>query len=124
MGTGKWDELHPGERSVEEHELLPLPWRRWCPHEMCEADRVGATVGDDDDPAWVVCNVPQPWILDVAGDPSAGEQGSSEFVTLSWKSRNDSPPGRPSHHSSGVRFRVDLKISITASSVTPCQSGI
>jgi len=56
--------------------------------------------------------------------PRSASNVSSAFVTRSWKWRNDSPPGRPSHHSSCVRCLVDRKMSMTASSVTPSQSGI
>ncbi len=56
--------------------------------------------------------------------PCSPRSPSRAVVTRSWKRRNDSPPGRPSHHSSGVRCREVLKISMTASSVTPCQFGI
>ena len=56
--------------------------------------------------------------------PRCASSRSRAPVTRLWNVRNDSPPGRPSHHSFGERPFEFLNISMTASSDTPSQLGI
>ena len=74
VGARERDHLDPCERSMEQDELLPLPRCRRDAEKMRQTYGIGATVGDDDETAGVIIEVPKPRIAFIANHSSLREQ--------------------------------------------------
>lgn len=103
--TGKGDRPYPGHRRVVEDEPLPLPGGRFDAEKEAERDRVGTSVGDDDDPTRLAGELPEMSLVRVRADTPFGQQvrhrsGDALMECPETLTAGDSVPpffGRPVH---------------------------